>query len=574
MKILTIITTIILTGFMNVTIQGQNKDNFGLKKEIDSLNSLFKSQRTAQRFPMLQERLKKSESIAYYDGMLGTYLNLIDKCGFEAKRDSLLYYCNQFELLEKGHPNKLMRVEFLYNKGQALDMFWGLSEEAIKYYLEAYELIKETKGDLNKKASIKKLMALFYNNKKQSDSAIKLLQEDIKDTSAIDFNTKMGYLQAMVITYQNKKLPAKSSLFNNIQYKLSLKNKDSLWSIRIKGTMLKDYYLMGQHKKVIDSGLALQQKLLHDDDPAFRVTKLNINEYLGLSYKAIGNFKKAILCLTDVIDNRKMPNLYLYLYDDLADCYEADHNLKQVINTYKKRNALIDTIHKREQLAFVNYYDNQIKTINIKKEAEHMMLKNKRQKLYISILLISLLSTGLFITVFILGKKYKVTKDKVSLLEQNEVNILKNHIKVRENELSAMLIGEAKKNEQLDQLRAILSDGIKNNDPTQMIIARESLNQYLKSAEDFNIFSDRLESQYPGIVHRLKDSHPELSQNDIRHCLLIKLGLSLKESAQLLNVTPGTVKTARNRVVRKLHLPEEINFKNYMDQIDSQVVSS
>jgi DNA-binding CsgD family transcriptional regulator len=568
MKLHKTITTIILTSMMYVTSQGQHKGNIRLQKEIDSLNKIFKDKRS-QEFRTLHERLKTAESIGYYDGMLGTYLNLIDKCGFEAKRDSLLYYCNQFEVLEKLHPNPLMRVEFLYNKGQGLDMFWGLHEEAIKYYFEAYRLIKETNGDLNKKASIKKLMALFYNNKKQYDKAIKLLLEDIKDTSAIDFNAKMGYLQAIAITYQNKKQPVKSSLFNNIQLKISLKRKDSLWNIRIKSTMLKDYYLTGHYKKVIDSGLVLYKKLLHDTMPAFRVAKLEIDENLGLTYKAIGDYKNAILYLTHVIDNRKMPDLYLYLYDNLASCYEANNDLKLAMNTYKKKNTLIDTIHAREQKAFVNYYDNQIKTINIKKEAENIMLKNKRQELYISILLVSLLSTGLFIAVFVLSKKYKLSKEKVAVLKKNELNLLKNHIKVRENELSAILLSEAKKTGQLDQIKTILTEGINNNDSSQMLIARESLKQYLKSAEEFDIFSERLESQYPGIVYQLKGSHPELSQNDIRHCLLIKLGLSLKESAQLLNVTPGTVKTARNRVVRKLDLPEDVNFKSYLDQIDT-----
>ncbi len=569
------IITIILAVIYSITSQGQDTKTLKTQKEIDNLFKVFKSDPSS--FKKHHYMLKKAKSINYYDGILGSYLTLIYDNTAEETKDSMIYYCNKFELLEKLHPNEIKKVDFLNYKGQGLSQCWGLHEEAIKYYLEAYDLVKKINGDATAKTNVIRRIASFYNRKSENNKAITLLLEQIKDTNALSYHVKRHYLLAIVNTYQDLKLPAKSNLFNDKLLKLTLKNKDDEWFLRSKIETFENYNLEGYHKRAIDSCLIVHQKLLHNFSENFNDIKLNNDEYLSLAYQAIGDYKNAIYYLEKVIKNGVISSDD-YLYDRLAICYEASNDTKNAIATYKKKNAFMESTRVRERKAFVDYYDNQVKTINIKEAAENIILKNKvivaenkRQKLYISILLISLLSTGLFIALFIVGKKYKVTKDKVDVLKKNEVKILKNHIKVRENELSAILIAEAKKTEQLDQIKETLAEAIKNNDTTQITVAQKSLHQYLKSSEEFGIFSERLESQYPGIVHQLRESHPELSQNDIRHCLLVKLGLSLKESAALLNVTPGTVKNSRNRVIRKLDLPEDVNFKQYLDQIEGNM---
>jgi DNA-binding CsgD family transcriptional regulator len=567
--------TIILIGLLSLNMQGQNKKEIKIQKEIDSLFKVFKSDPTA--FKKDDYMLKKAKSILYYDGILGSYLTLIYSNTSEEKKDSMIYYCNKFESLEKLHPNKIKRIDFLCYKGQGLQQCWGLHEEAIKYYLEAYDLVKKINGDATTKINVIRRIAYFYNRKNESNKALTLLLEQIKDTNALSYHVKRHYLLAIVNTYQDLKLPTKSNLFNGVLLKLTIKNKDNEWFLRSKIETFENYYLMGNYKKTIDSCLVVHKKLLHDYSENFNDIKLNNDEYLSLAYQAIGDYKNAIYYLEKVIKNGIVSSDD-YLYNRLAVCYESSNDSKNAIATYKKKNAFIDSTRVRERKAFVDYYDNQVKTINIREAAENIILKNKvmvaenkRQKLYISILLISLLTAGLLVLLLIVGKKYKVTKDKVDVLKKNEVKILKNHIKVRENELSAILISEAKKTEQLDQIKTVLAEAIQKNDTAQINMAQKSLSQYLKSSEEFGIFSERLESQYPGIVHQLKDSHPELSPNDIRHCLLVKLGLSLKESASLLNVTIGTVKNSRNRVIRKLELPEDVNFKQYLDKIEENV---
>ena len=59
---------------------------------------------------------------------------------------------------------------------------------------------------------------------------------------------------------------------------------------------------------------------------------------------------------------------------------------------------------------------------------------------------------------------------------------------------------------------------------------------------------------YDGLLDRLKDRYPSLSKTDLRICVYIKLNLSTKEIADLMNISPKSVEMARYRLRKKLGL--------------------
>jgi DNA-binding CsgD family transcriptional regulator len=63
---------------------------------------------------------------------------------------------------------------------------------------------------------------------------------------------------------------------------------------------------------------------------------------------------------------------------------------------------------------------------------------------------------------------------------------------------------------------------------------------------------------------RLKQNYPEISANDLKICALIKLNLSIKEMAAILNISPDSVKTARHRLRKKLQLSTEENLTDFI----------
>jgi hypothetical protein len=564
MKLLKTIVVIILTSLVSINLQAQSKEKLRLQKEIDSLNKTYSFSTTLNGYINHHYKLKTSKSINYQKGIFKSYIQLMWYHGVKRKLDSTLYYCNQFEVFEQSHPNKEIKIIYLHNRALLFNLYLGLTEEALNSYTTAYSLV--SKDSLAEKIELNIAISQCYANKKQYSKAITVLNQCIKDTAKIKFKMKFILLETLATSYQFMNKPEKSFPIHQKMIALSKKNNDKLMEVYTQNGIIYDYYLQHQYQKGIDYGLKVREKFKIPDLSEYMFAN---SEFLANNYNAIGNYKNAIYFMKSAISETPAYNELPDLYSDLAKYYKSNNDLKEATEIYEKRDQVIDSIRSMEQKAFTDYYDTKIKFINQTENSKKIILENSVQKSYIVSLIIGIFCLLLFILSFVIYRKYNKSEKKIEDLKEKEKVILKNHIKLREDELSVILISEAKKNEKLDQIKIDLTHGVKNNDIKQIKIAEESLNEYLKSADEFNIFSERLESQYPGIVYQLKNSHPELSQNDIKHCLLVKLGLSLKESAQLLSVTTGTVKTARNRVVRKLDLPEDLNFKDYLDQIEN-----
>ncbi len=557
---------------LSYSTQSQSRET--IIKEVDSLNCHYHDDDANKTFENLYSRLKKSQSVSYAHGLLDTYNDLMWIYGRQQNLDSVLYYSSKYEAIEMIHPNKRHRISYLMDKGNIFLYFLGHNNEGIDIYSEAYRLAID-EDDLIK-SKIRANLAVGYIQKGQYDKGITMLKHSLNDSTSIGERYKFVQLSHLALAYQYKKMPKKSTPILHKMLAYGKKHQDIQMELYSTHLLAHDYFLLGNYQKAIDSGLAVRKKLIANNFNRFIAAN---SEYLADSYNAIGDAKNAIYYLEDAINTTdNLADIPKY-YKSLGEFYKNSGSLMSAIHSYEKREAIIDSLRALEKKKFTGLYDTKIKYINQTKETQRVLLekdilseKNGRQKLYIISLSIGLSCLLMIIVSFLIYKKYHKSKKTVVALKQKEKEVLKNHIKVREDELSALLIAQTKNMEELTAIEHNLCSAIRHNDANDIIAAKESLSLYITSQGNYDIFSDRIGSQYPGIVHQLKKEHPKLSTNEIKHCLLLKLRLSLKESAQLLNVSISTVKMTRNRAKAKMNLPEELSLKEYLDQIVNEEI--
>ena len=75
---------------------------------------------------------------------------------------------------------------------------------------------------------------------------------------------------------------------------------------------------------------------------------------------------------------------------------------------------------------------------------------------------------------------------------------------------------------------------------------------YLKAEQAQVNFMERLQAQYP-----------QLSVQERRLLLLLRIGLSSKEIATLLNISPKSVEISRYRLRKKLNLERDVNLVQF-----------
>ena len=66
---------------------------------------------------------------------------------------------------------------------------------------------------------------------------------------------------------------------------------------------------------------------------------------------------------------------------------------------------------------------------------------------------------------------------------------------------------------------------------------------------------------------RLKSVHPGLSENDIKLVVLIRMRLNIKQIAIVRNITPESVKIAKNRLSKRLNLTSGRVLFEYLSEI-------
>ncbi|MBO3697680.1 response regulator [Roseivirga sp. E12] len=97
---------------------------------------------------------------------------------------------------------------------------------------------------------------------------------------------------------------------------------------------------------------------------------------------------------------------------------------------------------------------------------------------------------------------------------------------------------------------------------------KRQIANHLDVDSSWDTFKMHFEEVNPHFFLRLNEISQELSHKDLKICAYIKLRMDNKEIARLLNITSGSSRTALYRLKRKLHIPEEENLREVIEQID------
>lgn len=169
--------------------------------------------------------------------------------------------------------------------------------------------------------------------------------------------------------------------------------------------------------------------------------------------------------------------------------------------------------------------------------------------------------------------------ERDAMLKDMEIAGLKNEqlekeIKHKSDELSATTMSLISKNESLREIGAQISKIQKMSSDTPLSVIQKNLSKLQSSIEeniskdsDWSTFNKNFEIVYGDYMKRILQIHPELSQSEKRLCCYLRMGLSSKEIAPLINISFKSVEMARYRLRKKLNLTTEANLSEYLANI-------
>lgn len=156
-------------------------------------------------------------------------------------------------------------------------------------------------------------------------------------------------------------------------------------------------------------------------------------------------------------------------------------------------------------------------------------------------------------------KRKKIKSQKKFIQIKNEK--LKQEIEAKNRELAVSTMSIIKKNEFLNAIKGQLK---KAENPAQIRSVIQTIDRNINNEDDWKFFEEAFNNADKHFLRKMKEMHPDLTANDLRLCAYLRLNLSSKEIAPLLNISVRSVEVKRYRLRKKMALPHENSLVSYI----------
>ena len=138
---------------------------------------------------------------------------------------------------------------------------------------------------------------------------------------------------------------------------------------------------------------------------------------------------------------------------------------------------------------------------------------------------------------------------------------LQQDIEGKNRELAISTMSMIKKNQFLSRLKKDLknSDSMQNISSVIRVIDRN-----LNNTDDWKFFEEAFNNADKDFLKKVKQSHQSLTNNDLRLCAYLRLNLSSKKIAPLLNISLSSVEIKRYRLRKKMNLSRNQGLTDYL----------
>jgi DNA-binding CsgD family transcriptional regulator len=259
-----------------------------------------------------------------------------------------------------------------------------------------------------------------------------------------------------------------------------------------------------------------------------------------------------------------------YLF--LGETYEQLGDFSNSTFAFKKAYAERDSLYKLYDLYSAREIQAKYQNEMQQKENELLSQKNRIQ---LMMLFISIIILVVLIIAFLWGISYSRSKERINKLhfealarekkllsdklatEMELTNLREKIIAEQKNDLMVKNMENARLNQQIKELLQVNnSEIVSENAKFQTNLERND--EYWKDI----ILKFQLVN--PDFVQKLKSFSQELTKGDIEFCSMVRMNLSNKEIASLLNISLESVRTKKYRLMKKLNLSESLDFYNWI----------
>ena len=165
--------------------------------------------------------------------------------------------------------------------------------------------------------------------------------------------------------------------------------------------------------------------------------------------------------------------------------------------------------------------------------------------------------------------KYQKKILEMELKAENELNmqeyekhILELELQTKSSEVTGKSLSIAKQSEMIENIQGILDSEVDFNklkSEIKKVIKSNAINKH-----EWQTFESNLNQIHDQFIINLSKKHPNLTSKDIKLCVYLKMNLSSKEIAPMMNISFRGVELHRYRLRKKLNLTKDENLSKFL----------
>ncbi|MFD2601529.1 tetratricopeptide repeat protein [Flavobacterium suzhouense] len=299
--------------------------------------------------------------------------------------------------------------------------------------------------------------------------------------------------------------------------------------------------------------------------------------------------KEALRVITLIEATKKFKNAgnqeQLTYQNAIAETYKATNNDKEAIKAYQNTIIIMDSIASAKKRVAIEEIQAKFQTElqrekNLALETNNRILQKQMQAEKTTMVFYIVISIALILLILLFLRGYwlrnrlqqeelKTIETEKNLIEQQHKHeqeltySQKNIIDEKQRELTSTALRMANYQDNISEIIAKCN----SNASLSVNDIKKELQLLMKQKDYWKQFETRFNTLHPEFGNQLTAKFPKLTKNDIEFCSLLKLNLSNKEIASLLQISHESAITKKYRIKKKMEINDDAEFEKLLMEI-------
>jgi tetratricopeptide (TPR) repeat protein len=477
---------------------------------------------------------------------------------------SLKYY-NDAIRLARSYDLPVYAAVHTYKLGTFYNTF-GMYAQANGYFIEALDQVRAVGYDKVPRIGIYLLdMSNFYYKVGDMKTSGELAREALRWNDPRE-DQELSMMNTIALTSQGLGDEAAALEAFSKALHVAGEKRDTIWIAIISSNIGAIYYRRGEYDRarpLLETGY---RESLRFGDLGIALGSILL---LANNHMATGEMKEAgtdLAIADDLVSKVNRINRWSDYYNAKARWYELRHEPGKALEAWRAYDVAKDSLEKVNNIAEVERVKWRWEMDKHQADIGKMQARARTEMLTRNFI-IAVLFLLMVISILIYNRRLVAKKNAFDLLTKEEELVKSERDRAEEalrhatSSLTFFTESLRDKNVIIEEFRTEIERLHKQVGQAPDELRLQQLDQLIQSHimtdEAWREFQRMFDRVHYGFIVRLRNKFEAITETDIRLLALIKLGLNNREMSNVLGVTTEAIKKSRQRLRKKIELPEE-----------------